>query len=237
MHADADFMSAPPAAAQQQACSTQITSSSGAKSDHSTSRYYAAFLAFVLVFSSALSCFHVHLVLEAAATITVTFDETAHVGAGVTFWKYKDFRLNPENGVLPQLIAGGGVILGRAGADYSIPSFQQQAWRYSDCWTFGFQLLHESGNDLRSILHDGRRGIAVRENKVPCIPPTHRCVFAGLQRRHGVCNRRDCVFRIFVDIAQPLHVIFCCICNCCICRVHIMRARSFSHRPRRPHDI
>jgi hypothetical protein len=167
MHADADHLSAPPDSAPQQACSTQITSSSGAKSDHNASGYYAAFLAFVLVFSAALGCFHVHLVLEAAATITVTFDETAHVGAGVTFWKYKDFRLNPENGVLPQLIAGGGVILGRAGAAYSIPTFQQPAWRYSDCWTFGFQLLHESGNDLRSVLHDGRRGIAVRENNFP----------------------------------------------------------------------
>ena len=77
MHADADIMSAPPAAAPQQACSTQITSSSGAKSDHSASRYYAAFLAFVLVFSAALGCFHVHLVLEAAATITVTFTGAA----------------------------------------------------------------------------------------------------------------------------------------------------------------
>jgi hypothetical protein len=124
---------------------------------------FRAFTAFVLFFSLLFSCFHVHLILEAAATITVTFDETAHVGAGVTFWKYKDFRLNPENGVLPQLIAGAGIMLGRPGVQYTIPSYKQQAWRYSDCWSIGFQLLHESGNVLQDILHDGRRGIAVRD--------------------------------------------------------------------------
>jgi hypothetical protein len=135
-------------------------------SDHSSpagkQNHHAVFLGLVLLFSAVLGCIHVHLVLEAAATITVTFDETAHVGAGVTFWKYKDFRLNPENGVLPQLIAGAGIILGRPGTTYTIPTFKQQAWRYSDCWSIGFQLLHESGNNLPDILHDGRRGIAVR---------------------------------------------------------------------------
>jgi len=35
------------------------------------------------------------------------------------------------------------------------------AWRYSDCWSIGFQLMHESGNNLQNLLHDGRRGIAV----------------------------------------------------------------------------
>jgi hypothetical protein len=124
--------------------------------------HFGKFLSLVFLFSVILGCFHVHLVLAAAATITVTFDETAHVGAGVTFWKYNDFRLNPENGVLPQLIAGGGIILGRPGVNYTIPAYDQPAWRYSDCWSIGFQLLHESGNTLRDILHDGRRGIAVR---------------------------------------------------------------------------
>lgn len=126
--------------------------------------YYPAFLFTVLVFSVALACFHTHLVLAAASTITVTFDETAHVGAGVTFWKYKDFRLNPENGVLPQLIAGAGIMWGRPGVQYTVPTFQQQAWLYSDCWSIGFQLLHGSGNNLAHILHDGRRGIAVRSS-------------------------------------------------------------------------
>lgn len=50
--------------------------------------HFGKFLSLVFLFSVILGCFHVHLVLAAAATITVTFDETAHVGAGVTFWKY-----------------------------------------------------------------------------------------------------------------------------------------------------
>ena len=79
-----------------------------------------------------------------------------------TVHRYNDFRLNPENGVLPQLIAGGGIILGRPGVNYTIPTYEQPAWRYSDCWSIGFQLLHDSGNNLPDILHDGRRGIAVR---------------------------------------------------------------------------
>jgi hypothetical protein len=147
---------------------TSAESQTDATLNKSSNRAFCGFFALVIVLSVLLACFHVHLVLEAAATITVTFDETAHVGAGVTFWKYKDFRLNPENGVLPQLIAGGGIMLGRPGLNYTIPTFKQPAWRHSDCWSIGFQLLHESGNNLQNLLHDGRRGIAVR-----CRPCSH----------------------------------------------------------------
>jgi hypothetical protein len=147
-------------------------------------RRHRAYFCIVFLFSVALALCHVHLVLAAAATITVTFDETAHVGAGVTFWKYKDFRLNPENGVLPQLIAGAGIMWGRPGTVYAIPTFQQQAWIYSDCWSIGYQLLHESGNNLANILHDGRRGIAVRcAHHTPPTALTHipRSFAAALQ--------------------------------------------------------
>ena len=165
---------------------------------------YFGFLGLVLVISSLLSCFHVHLVLQAAATITVTFDETAHVGAGVTFWKYKDFRLNPENGVLPQLIAGGGITWGRPGVNYTIPTFKQQAWRYSDCWSIGFQLLHESGNNLQNLLHDGRRGIAVRraQPRSPCCQLTRVClqVCSGIM----VFSTGLIAFFAFISIA-PSH--------------------------------
>src|SRR5437870_5327887 len=33
-----------------------------------------------------------------------TYDEGVHLTAGYTFWRYNDYRLNPENGNLPQRV-------------------------------------------------------------------------------------------------------------------------------------
>jgi hypothetical protein len=46
------------------------------------------------------------LMLASLADKCVTFDETAHLPAGYAYWRFNDYRLNPENGVLPQRLAG-----------------------------------------------------------------------------------------------------------------------------------
>jgi len=79
---------------------------------------------------------------------SATFDETAHLGAGVSYIERGDFRLNPEHPPLAKMIAAAPlVLLGRTGADY-----QSAAWNGppSDQWTFGFELLN------------GPKGAAVR---------------------------------------------------------------------------
>jgi hypothetical protein len=34
-----------------------------------------------------------------------TYDEIAHLTGGCSYWHYGDYRLHPENGVLPQRLA------------------------------------------------------------------------------------------------------------------------------------
>jgi hypothetical protein len=50
-----------------------------------------------------------------------------------------DYRLNPENGVLPQLIAGSAMRL--SGVNFPAVSLEgtreAQAWKYSDAWELG----------------------------------------------------------------------------------------------------
>lgn len=44
----------------------------------------------------------------------ITYDEHAHLPAGVSYWKERDFRLNPEHPPLPKLVAGAGALLAGA---------------------------------------------------------------------------------------------------------------------------
>jgi hypothetical protein len=78
------------------------------------------------------------------------------------------------------------------------------AWRYSDCWSIGFQLMHESGNNLQNLLHDGRRGIAVRraQPRSPCCRLTPVClqVCSGIM----VFSTGLIAFFAFISIA-PSH--------------------------------
>jgi hypothetical protein len=78
---------------------------------------------------------------------SATFDETAHIGAGVSYLERRDFRLNPEHPPLAKMIAALPlVLLGRTGGDYG-----SEAWKgvagapprsHANEWTFGFELLN-----------------------------------------------------------------------------------------------
>jgi len=70
---------------------------------------------------------------------SATFDETAHLGAGISYLERGDFRLNPEHPPLAKAIAAAPlVVLGRGGGDYG-----SGAWigPSADEWVFGFDLL------------------------------------------------------------------------------------------------
>ena len=56
---------------------------------------------------------------------STTFDELAHLTAGYSYWLTGDFRLQPENGNLPQRWAALPLLLGH----YRFPSLEQEAWR------------------------------------------------------------------------------------------------------------
>ena len=88
----------------------------------------------------------------------VVGDEIAHLTAGYTYWKFDDYRMQPENGNLPQRWAALPLL---ARKDLVFPPLDQSAWRISDVWEMGFRWFYDFGNDLPGMLRAGRRMIAL----------------------------------------------------------------------------
>jgi len=74
---------------------------------------------------------------------STTSDEIAHVTGGFAYWKLHDYRLQPENGNLPQRwVALPAVVAGRR-----FPDLDQPYWRKSDVWVMGHEFFYETGED------------------------------------------------------------------------------------------
>src|SRR5947209_19996293 len=90
----------------------------------------------------------------AALHESVTVDEVAHVGAGLTYLQRLDLRLNPEHPPLVKVLAAIPLTLRGAHADYS-----SAAWKlatdffpaYGTQWLFGDAVLGR-WNDWKSTL-------------------------------------------------------------------------------------
>ena len=76
------------------------------------------------------------------------FDEPVHLTAGYSFWTTGDWRLDPENGVLPQRLMALPLLLG----DWRFPSLDQRVWRLSDEFTLAHQFLYKTGNDPDAMM-------------------------------------------------------------------------------------
>ncbi len=90
-------------------------------------------------------------------SVGVTGDEIAHLTAGYSYWKTDDYRLQPENGNLPQRWAAIPLLYG----NFRFPTLDQNTWRTSDVWDMGFQWFFTLGNDLEAMLREGRGMIAL----------------------------------------------------------------------------
>ena len=75
---------------------------------------------------------------------SATFDEIAHVGAGLSYWQRLDLRLNPEHPPLGKLLAALPLALRGTYADYSSPSWNLAADFFPALiaeWIFGDAVL------------------------------------------------------------------------------------------------
>jgi hypothetical protein len=90
------------------------------------------------------------LLLGTAWNKSLTYDETVHAAAGYSYWKFDDYRLNPENGNLPQRIAALPLL------SYSFPTPDTAAWRLPEEWTVGDIWFNRMGHDVPGMLHRGR---------------------------------------------------------------------------------
>lgn len=112
-----------------------------------------AFATVALLLALALALGHAALASLAMRNKSTTVDELAHLTGGYTFNHWNDFRLHPENGVLPQRWQALLLSLGPAPA---FPPLAGLGWRESDVWQVGHEFLYEVGNDSARILRAGR---------------------------------------------------------------------------------
>ncbi|OGF63270.1 hypothetical protein A2926_03595 [Candidatus Giovannonibacteria bacterium RIFCSPLOWO2_01_FULL_44_40] len=82
---------------------------------------------------------------------SATFDEVAHIGAGYTYLKYKDGRLNPEHPPLLKSLAALPLLLLSASGRIKENITAQPFWTIENVndrqWATGNYLLYEAGND------------------------------------------------------------------------------------------
>ncbi|MES2696122.1 MAG: glycosyltransferase family 39 protein [Verrucomicrobiota bacterium] len=107
---------------------------------------------------AALLLLHAVLALHAVSKKSVTADEILHVTAGDLYWRYGDFRLQPENGNLPQRAAGLPSWLMGAKPP---PLENNLYWKTADASVIGYQFFYEAGNDHWPLLMAGRSAVLV----------------------------------------------------------------------------
>jgi 4-amino-4-deoxy-L-arabinose transferase-like glycosyltransferase len=86
------------------------------------------------------------------------FDESAHLTAGYSYWKFNDYRLQPENGNLPQRWAALPLLALGPRLD---PADAADRWMAADVWKIGQRFLYESGNSPELMLSAGRAAMTL----------------------------------------------------------------------------
>jgi len=100
----------------------------------------------------ALLATHYLLAYTATLGACTTFDEPLHMVAGVAYWTLDDYRLQPENGNLPQRWCAIPLLF----MNLSFPSLDQNVWRESEAVLLGRQYLYTLGNDPQGMLAASR---------------------------------------------------------------------------------
>jgi hypothetical protein len=111
----------------------------------------------LLILVAGLLSLYWWMATSVSDSICTTGDEIAHLTAGYSYWKTDDYRLQPENGNLPQRWAAIPLL----DKGLKFPTQDQNAWRISDVWDLGFQWFYQCGNDIAGMLRAGRRMIAL----------------------------------------------------------------------------
>ena len=107
---------------------------------------------------ASLLALHWLLAVSSKVRESTTADELAHLTGGFTYWKFNDYRIQPENGNLPQRWAALPAFVDHA----KFPEISDSAyWRTSDAWVLGYQFFYETGEDHFPRLMAGRAMIAL----------------------------------------------------------------------------
>jgi hypothetical protein len=113
--------------------------------------------AFLTTLAVLLALLHAILAVTATAKKSMTSDEIAHLAAGHAYNTLGDFRLQPENGNLPQRLAA----LPMALAGVPPPPTGTDAWRTADVWNHGHAFFYRQALLADQWLWLGRAMIAL----------------------------------------------------------------------------
>ena len=128
---------------------------------------------------AALLALHWGMATSVSSQHCTAADEIAHLTAGVSYWLTDDYRLQPENGNLPQRWAALPLL---AMPGVKFPSLDQYSWWISDVWDLGFQFFYKLDNPLGTMLWAGRAMIALFS------VATGWLVFWWARRLHGAAG-------------------------------------------------
>src|SRR3569833_2190114 len=92
------------------------------------------------------------LAVSASATKCTTFDEQFHLTGGYSYWTLNDFRIQPENGNLPQRWMSLPLLVGNC----RFPPTTSNAWKRSDMFAVGDAFFYDLGDDLAGMLFSAR---------------------------------------------------------------------------------
>lgn len=108
---------------------------------------------FVPLAVAVLLALHAVLALWAVSGKSTTADELIHVTGGYAYWQLHDYRLHPENGILPQRWAALPAVF----AQPPFPPLADNAyWKTSEVQVVGHQFFYETGHDHFPMLMAGR---------------------------------------------------------------------------------
>jgi hypothetical protein len=102
---------------------------------------------------TVLLALHFWLGVSATFEKCVTSDETAHLASGYSYWKFNDYRLQPENGNLPQRWAALPLLLEKPRLE---PADHPLWWEVSDVWMISNAFFFRSGNNTDFMLASAR---------------------------------------------------------------------------------
>jgi hypothetical protein len=100
---------------------------------------------------TALLALHAWLAWSATLAIGVSADEPAHLTAGYSYWRFNDYRFQPENGNLPQRWCGLPLLLLDPPPRLE-PADDLALWRISHVWIVAQRFFFESGNPIDYLL-------------------------------------------------------------------------------------
>ncbi|OGV51907.1 MAG: hypothetical protein A2X49_01930 [Lentisphaerae bacterium GWF2_52_8] len=96
---------------------------------------------------------HALLAWSGARSNSPTFDEAMHFAGGVSYWRCKDYRINPESGVFPQKWAALPVAFQDR---ISFPPLKDDVSFKRGHWSTANEFLFQPGCDPDELLRNGR---------------------------------------------------------------------------------